>query len=100
MDFISLLSCKALNNAIGDLIYKYLYGWVVTWSDDWSVIGAFSVTVIMFTIFLKVATSPLDIWQKWKKFRNSAVRTENCLCKNSVKYIKSISIRCSVLACR
>lgn len=71
MDFISLLSCKALNNAIGDLIYKYLYGWVVTWSDDWSVIGAFSVTVIMFTIFLKVATSPLDIWQKVSMRKNA-----------------------------
>lgn len=71
MDFISLLSCKALNNAIGDLIYKYLYGWVVTWSNDWSVIGAFSVTVIMFTLFLKVATSPLDIWQKVSMRKNA-----------------------------
>ncbi len=65
MDFItSLVSAGALSNAIGDLIYKYLYGWVQTWSSDWTTIGAFSVTTIMFTIFLKVLVSPLDIWQK------------------------------------
>ncbi len=64
MDFINLLSCQALNDAIGELIYKYLYGWVQTWSNNWELIGAFSVTTILFTVFLKVLVSPLDIWQK------------------------------------
>ncbi len=64
MDFMNLLSANQLSNAIGDLIYKYLYAWVQTWSDNWTTIGAFSVTTIMFTIFLKVLVSPLDIWQK------------------------------------
>lgn len=71
MDIVSLISCAALNNAIGDLIYKYLYGWVQTWSDNWSVIGAFSVTVIMFTLFLKIIVFPLDIWQKEVMRRNA-----------------------------
>ncbi len=61
---MNLLSANALSNAIGDLIYKYLYAWVKTWSDNWTVVGAFSVTTIMFTLFLKVLVSPLDIWQK------------------------------------
>ena len=64
MDFMNLLSANALSNAIGDLIYKYLYAWVQTWSDSWTTVGAFSVTTIMFTVFLKVLVSPLDIWQK------------------------------------
>ncbi|MGN0768728.1 MAG: YidC/Oxa1 family membrane protein insertase, partial [Christensenellales bacterium] len=58
-------------SAIGDLIYKYLYGWVVTWSDNWSIVGAFSVTVIMFTLFLKLLVFPLDIWQKEVMRRNA-----------------------------
>lgn len=61
---MNLLSANALSNAIGNLIYTYLYAWVQTWSDNWTVVGAFSVTTIMFTIFLKVLVSPLDIWQK------------------------------------
>lgn len=64
MDFISLLGANALNTAIGNLIYTYLYGWIQTWSDDWTTVGAFSITVIMFTIFLKVVVFPLDLWQK------------------------------------
>ena len=64
MDFMILLSANKLSLAIGDLIYKYLYAWVQTWSDNWTTVGAFSVTTIMFTIFLKVLVSPLDIWQK------------------------------------
>ena len=64
MDFISLIGANALNEAIGNFIYTYLYGWVQTWSDDWSLVGAFSITVIMFTIFLKVIVFPLDLWQK------------------------------------
>ena len=75
MDFMNLISATALSNAIGDLIYKYLYGWIINWSNDWSVIGAFSVTVIMFTVFLKVAVFPLDIWQK-EVMRKNAKKME------------------------
>lgn len=75
MDFISLISANALSNAIGDLIYKYLYGWIATWSDEWTVIGAFGVTVIIFTIFLKVLVFPLDIWQK-EVMRKNAKKME------------------------
>ena len=72
MDIINAISCiKQLNNAIGDLIYKYLYGWISGWSDTWTVIGAFGVTVIMFTLFLKVLVSPLDIWQKQVMRKNA-----------------------------
>ncbi|MDR2266831.1 MAG: YidC/Oxa1 family membrane protein insertase, partial [Christensenellaceae bacterium] len=51
-------------NWIGKLIYQYLYGWISGWAGDNTVIGAFAVTVILFTIFLRTLTLPLDIWQK------------------------------------
>lgn len=75
MDFVTLLGCSALNDAIGKLIYTYLYGWIKTWSSDWTMIGAFGVTVIMFTIFLKVLVSPLDLWQRIVT-RNNAKKME------------------------
>ena len=76
MDIISLIAAnRPISNAIGDLIYKYLYGWIATWSDSWTVIGAFGVTVIMFTIFLKVLVFPLDIWQK-EVMRKNAKKME------------------------
>jgi YidC/Oxa1 family membrane protein insertase len=75
MDFIGLLSASALSKAIGNLIYTYLYGWVSTWSDDWTMVGAFSVTVIMFTVFLKALVFPLDIWQK-QSMRGNAKKME------------------------
>ena len=71
MDFMSLISANALSNAIGDLIYKYLYGWIIGWSDNWTIIGAFGVTVIMFTVFLKIIVFPLDIWQKVSMRKNA-----------------------------
>lgn len=61
MDFMMLATEL---NAIGKLIYNSLYGWVQTWGSGSDLIGAFGVTVIMFTLFLKIITSPLDIWQK------------------------------------
>lgn len=51
-------------NLIGKLIYNYLFKWIATWGSDSELLGAFALTVIMFTLFLKVLTLPLDIWQK------------------------------------
>ena len=64
MDFITLLGANALSDAIGKFIYDILYGWISGWSDSWGIVGAFSVTVIMFTLFLKILVSPFDLWQK------------------------------------
>ncbi|MFA6865945.1 MAG: membrane protein insertase YidC [Clostridia bacterium] len=63
MDVITLLG-SAIGDAIGKLMYNNLYEWVATWSSNWTLVGAFSVTVIIFTLFLKVIVSPLDVWQK------------------------------------
>ncbi|MCR4660888.1 MAG: YidC/Oxa1 family membrane protein insertase [Clostridia bacterium] len=72
MDVISgLISAGAVASGIAKLIYNHLYAWVYTWSDHWDLVGAFSVTVIMFTIFLKVIVAPLDIWQKAAMRKNS-----------------------------
>ncbi len=52
-------------NLIGKLIYEVLYGWVASWGiSETSVIGAFGVTVILFTVFLKIIVLPFDFWQK------------------------------------
>ncbi len=64
MDFMTILSANKLNDAIGKFVYNTMYGWISGWSDSWSIVGAFSVTVIMFTIFLKIIVLPFDIWQK------------------------------------
>lgn len=64
MDLVSLLAANKLSDAIGKFIYEILYGWISGWSSDWGIVGAFSVTVIMFTLFLKVIVLPFDIWQK------------------------------------
>lgn len=61
---MTLLGANALSDAIGKLIYEVLYGWVSGWSDSWGIVGAFSVTVIMFTLFLKIILTPFDFWQK------------------------------------
>lgn len=58
-------------NWIGKLIYENLYGWIRNWNVDFSVIGAFALTVIMFTLFLKLITLPLDVWQKVLGRKNS-----------------------------
>ena len=61
---MTLLGANALSDAIGKLIYNVLYGWISGWSDSWGIVGAFSVTVIMFTLFLKIILTPFDFWQK------------------------------------
>lgn len=73
MDFMTLISANAISEGIGKLIYNVLYNWITGWSSDWTIIGAFSVTVIMFTIFLKAATFPLDVWQKVLARKNAKI---------------------------
>ncbi|MDD3947010.1 MAG: membrane protein insertase YidC [Clostridia bacterium] len=51
-------------NGIGKLIYNGLYQWVQSWGNDYALMGAFGITVILFTLFLKLATLPFDVWQK------------------------------------
>jgi membrane protein insertase, YidC/Oxa1 family, C-terminal domain len=58
------LTLAASLNWIGKLIYNNLYIWVESWGNDLSFIGAFGITVIIFTLCLKLATLPLDVWQK------------------------------------
>ena len=55
-----LLSEPHLSNIIGKLIYL-LYRWI----------GNFGWTVVVFTIFLKILLSPLDIWQKHTMLKNN-----------------------------
>jgi YidC/Oxa1 family membrane protein insertase len=73
MDFITLTSATALSTAIGKLIYNILYTWIAGWSANWNIVGAFSVTVIMFTLFLKILVSPLDVWQKVTTRKNAKI---------------------------
>ncbi|HCJ02001.1 MAG TPA: hypothetical protein DIC18_03270 [Clostridiales bacterium] len=49
-----------LSNAIGKLIHS-MYGWI----------GNFGWMVVVFTIFLKLILSPLDIWQKRTMHKNN-----------------------------
>ncbi|MGI6594587.1 MAG: membrane protein insertase YidC [Christensenellales bacterium] len=51
-------------NWIGKIIYNGLYSWVQTWATEQSWISYFAITVILFTIFLKLILLPLDVWQK------------------------------------
>lgn len=73
MDFMTLLGANAISDGIGKLIYDILYKWIAGWSDTWSLVGAFSVTVIMFTLFLKVVVFPLDVWQKILARKNARI---------------------------
>lgn len=76
MDIINTLGCfSQLNDAIGKLIYEVLFGWIKGWSSNWGLVGAFSVTVIMFTLFLKTVVMPFDVWQK-QLTRNNAKKME------------------------
>ncbi len=61
MDFMSLATEL---NFMGKFVYNVLYKWVLSWGGSYTVIGAFGITVILFTLFLKLITSPLDVWQK------------------------------------
>jgi YidC/Oxa1 family membrane protein insertase len=76
MDFITLLGANAISEGIGKLIYDILYKWISGWSNNWSLVGAFSVTVIMFTLFLKAVVFPLDIWQKILTRKNAKIMEE------------------------
>ena len=55
-----LASAPILTNWNGKLIYK-MYEWI----------GNFGWTVVVFTIFLKLLLSPLDIWQKRTMMKNN-----------------------------
>ncbi|MCL2630125.1 MAG: YidC/Oxa1 family membrane protein insertase [Firmicutes bacterium] len=60
-----IISATPSLNWIGRLIYNNLYlGWINNWAGGSTLIGGFAVTVIFFTLFLKIATLPLDLWQK------------------------------------
>lgn len=58
-------------NWIGKLIYNGLYSWVQSWGNEYALIGAFGITVILFTLFLKIAMSPFDVWQKMLARKNA-----------------------------
>ncbi len=58
-------------NFVGKLIYDYLYTWVLSWGSDFKIIGAFGITVILFTVFLKTLVLPMDIWQKTLARKNT-----------------------------
>ncbi|MFA5449195.1 MAG: membrane protein insertase YidC [Clostridia bacterium] len=68
MDFMMLATEL---NAIGKLIYNNLYQWVQGWASDYAIIGAFGVTVILFSLFLRMGLLPLDIWQKMLSRKNA-----------------------------
>lgn len=70
MDIIGLMATEL--NLIGKLIYNVLYKWVDNWAGG-SLFGAFSITVILFTLFLKAATSPFDVWQKVITRKNAKI---------------------------
>lgn len=70
MDFI--VAATELN-LIGKLIYNVLYQWVATWGTGFSWIGAFGITVILFTFMLKIVTSPFDVWQKALTRKNAKI---------------------------
>ena len=70
MDFI--VAATELNT-IGKLIYNVVYQWVLTWGNDFTWIGAFGVTVIIFTLMLKIVTSPFDVWQKTLTRKNAKI---------------------------
>ncbi len=72
MGFMTTLATEL--NLIGKFIYEVLYGWVLTFGiSDTAVVGAFGVTVILFTVFIKLALSPLDLWQKQLSRKNTKI---------------------------
>jgi YidC/Oxa1 family membrane protein insertase len=76
MDFITLLGANAISEGIGKFIYDILYKWISGWSSNWTIVGAFSVTVIIFTLFLKAVVFPLDVWQKILTRKNAKIMEE------------------------
>lgn len=71
MDIIGLMATEL--NLIGKLIYNVLYNWVNSWTGNSALFGAFSITVILFTLFLKVVTTPFDFWQKGTTRKNAKI---------------------------
>ncbi len=71
MDTLGLMATQL--NLIGKLIYNVLYGWISKWPGQSALFGAFSITVILFTLFLKIITSPFDIWQKKIARKNAKI---------------------------
>jgi YidC/Oxa1 family membrane protein insertase len=68
MDFIA---ASAELNWIGRIIYNGLFlGWIDQWGIT-GVVGSFAVTVIFFTLFLKLITLPLDLWGKQMGRKNA-----------------------------
>ena len=61
---MDIMSLATELNLMGKFVYNVLYKWVLSWGIDSEVIGAFAVTVILFTLILKIITAPLDVWQK------------------------------------
>ncbi len=61
---MDIMSLATELNLMGKFVYNVLYKWVLSWGIDGEVIGAFAVTVILFTLILKIITLPLDVWQK------------------------------------
>lgn len=69
---VALTSAVELN-LIGKFIYNVLFNWVSSWNVSFTVIGAFGVTVILFTLILKLIVSPLDLWQKQLARKNAKI---------------------------
>ena len=61
---MDIMSLATELNLMGKFVYNVLYKWVLSWGIDSEEIGAFAVTVILFTLILKIITAPLDVWQK------------------------------------
>ena len=68
---MDVMSLATELNLVGKLVYNVLYEWIAGWGIDSELIGAFGVTVILFTVFLTLLTMPLDIWQKMIARSNS-----------------------------
>jgi YidC/Oxa1 family membrane protein insertase len=73
---MDLVTAAVNLNLFGRLIYNVLYRWVLTWGAGFEMIGAFAITVVIFTLFLKIATFPFDYWQKSIMRKNTKIMDE------------------------
>jgi len=69
----ALMICATDLNLIGKFIYNVLYQWIQEWGSGISWIGPFGITVILFTLMLKLITSPFDVWQKSLTRKNAKI---------------------------
>ncbi len=69
----ALTICATDLNLIGKFIYNVLYKWILGWGSGISWIGPFGVTVVIFTLMLKLITSPFDVWQKSLMRKNTKI---------------------------